>query len=118
VQTTVTIGGRVLRVRATARTPFEYREFFFADLIDDMHRVCSGAAGAETIEVIERFLWLCAKNAGERVHQELPVDEALPAWLDEFDNMYAMYKLLPEVIAMWQEETGISSTAKKKDGQP
>ena len=114
---TLTISGKEVRVRATARTPFEYREYFFADLIDDMHRVCSGTAGAETLEIIERFLWICAKNAGEEVHQDLPVDDAIPAWLDDFEDMFAMYKMLPEVIAMWQQETGTSSKAKKNEEQ-
>lgn len=107
-----------MRVRASARTPFEYRELFFSDLIDDMHRVCSGTAGADTLSVIERFLWLCARSAGEEVHDELPPDEAIPAWLEEFEDMFAMYKMLPEVIAMWQTETGTSSVAKKNsEGQ-
>lgn len=115
---TISIGGKEVRVRATARTPFDYREEFFADQFDDMHRVCSGAAGAETLEIVERFLWLTARNAGEAVHQDLPAADAIPLWLDEFDDMFAAYKALPEVILMWQEETATSSEAKKKDGQP
>ena len=112
----VTIGGKEVRVRVSARTPFDYRELFLADLIDDMHRVCTGGAGADTIEVIERFLWLGARAAGEEVHQDLPAYDAIPAWLEEFDDMYAMYKALPQVIQIWQEETQTSSEAKKNEG--
>lgn len=116
--TTVNIGGKEVRVRVSARTPFDYRELFFSDLIDDMHRVCTGAAGADTIEVVEKFLWICARNAGEDVHADLPAEDAIAAWLDEFDDMYAMYKALPVVIEMWQKETQTTSEAKKKDGLP
>ena len=112
---TINISGKEVRVRASARTPFEYREYFFADLVDDMQRVCTGAAGADTMEIVERFLWLVAKNAGEEVHQDLPIEEAIAAWLDEFEDMYAIYKAMPEVISLWQDETSTSSEAKKKD---
>lgn len=115
---TVTISGKEVRVRVNTRTPFDYRELFYSDLMDDIHRVCSGTAGADTIGIVERFLWICAKNAGEEVHQDLPVDDAIPAWLDEFDDLYAMYKMLPVVIDIWQRETQTTSEAKKKDGQP
>lgn len=114
----LTIGGKEVRVRVTARTPFDYREEFFSDLIDDMHRVCSGTAGADTMEIVERFLWLAAKNAGEEVHQDLPTADAIPAWLDEFEDMFALYKMLPEVIGIWQDETKPTSTAKKNSGEP
>ena len=114
---TLRICGKEVRVRVSARTPFDYREEFFSDLFDDMHRVCSGTAGAETIEVIERFIWICARAAGEDVHQDLPTADAIPAWLDEFDDMFAMYKMLPDVIQIWQKETQTTSTAKKNTGE-
>lgn len=112
---TLSIGGKEVRVRATARTPFEYRELFYSDLIDDMQRVCSGAAGADTMSIIEKFLWLTAKNAGEPVHADLPVDDAVAEWLDEFDDMFAFYHVIADVILLWQEETKATSEAKKKE---
>ena len=115
---TLVIDGKQVRVRASARTPFEYREYFFADLVDDMQRVCSGAAGADTMEIVERYLWLTAKNAGEEVHADLPIDEAIPAWLDEFENMYSVYRVVPEVVDMWQQEIATTSEAKKKEDEP
>ena len=104
-----------MRVRVSARTPFDYRELFFSDLIDDMHRVCSGTAGADTMTIIERFLWLSARNAGEDVKQDLPVDDAIPAWLDTFEDLYSFYQLIPVVIDIWTNETGTSSKAKKNN---
>lgn len=114
--TEIQFGGKPLRVRVSARTPWDYRELFFADIFDDMHRVCSGEAGADTLGVIERFLWLCARNAGEEVHAELPVDDAVPAWLDEYDDLYASMRVMPQVIQLWKDATKITSEAKKKTG--
>lgn len=114
---TISLGDREIRVRASARTPWEYRELFFSDLFDDMHRVCVGTAGADTMAIVERFLWLCAKDAGEDVHDDLPVDEAIPLWLDGFEDMFATYHALPDVIEMWTGETRTTSKAKKKEDQ-
>lgn len=114
---TINLGGKEVRIRATARIPFEYRQIFFADIVKDMQTVCTGAAGdANTIEIVERFLWYCAKNAGEEVHADLPVDDAIPAWLDEFE-FFAFYKAIPDVITFWGDLTETTSVAKKNSGE-
>lgn len=116
MEKTLEIGGRAVRLRVTARLPFEYRERFGADLMDDMLRVVSSSAGSDTMVILERFVYLAAKNGGDP--EAAAVGNDLPDFLDSLDGVYAIYDAIPDILALWREETGATIQAKKNDAQP
>lgn len=110
----IKIGDKDVRMRVSARIPFDYRHLFGKDIIREMQKLTAAKDGIEDYEVFEKLAWLMAKSAGEEVHAELPADEAVAAWLDEFDGIFDFISALPEVVDLWQASNATSSVPRKK----
>lgn len=109
----INIGGVDVRMRATARIPFEYRECFGKDLIAEITNFYDANSIAD-YSVFENLAWLLARKAGEEVHNELPPKDAVGAWLDDFENILAIINAAPEIMELWNDSSNTNSTPRKK----
>lgn len=114
----IEIAGKEVKMRVSARLPYEYRAIFGKDVITGMQKMeregKSGELSGDSMELFENLAWLMAKSAGEDVHAELPAREAVAAWLDEFDSMFAIYEAIPAITELWVLNTASSSMPRKK----
>lgn len=108
---TIEISGKKVRMRVSARIPYEYRELFGKDIISLM------VNGEADINDYSRLAWLFARSAGEEVYDDLPSDEAVLKWLEDFDDMFAIYAAIPEITQLWINANKTLSTPKKKREQ-
>lgn len=110
MEKTINIGGKEVRMRVSARIPFEYRQFFGKDIIAEMQKL-SGKNGFESFEVFEQLAWIMAGKPGYPIKT---APEAIAEWLDYFDGMFDIVNALPEIAALWAEGNATQSTARKK----
>ena len=112
MEKTVVIGGKEVRMRTSARIPFDYRNMFGKDIIREMDALEKGEL--DDFGMFDRLAWLFARNAGENVHAELPPQEAVGAWLEGFEGCMAILDAAPEVIELYRGAESGTSTARKK----
>lgn len=115
---TITIDGKEVTFRATARTPRLYRSLVGRDMIVDMNKLQkvyketqSGEKDSFDIldlQVFEDTAYIMARQANPDM-EEKTADE----WLDGFD-MFSIYEILPQILDLWVINTKQTSTAKKK----
>lgn len=121
---TITIDGKSVKFRATARTPRLYRGIIGRDMIRDMdqlRKAYAKVAEAKTekektknmltaldLEIFENCAYVMARHANPDI-EELTADD----WLDTF-NMFSIYQILPELLSLWAMNEATTSTAKKK----
>ena len=127
MEQTVTIGGRAMRMKASALIPRLYRSRFGRDLIRDMTRLsqaCRKAAdlpqdateerrqaaqlSALDLTIFENVAWLMLRHAGE------PVPDSPEEWLDSIPGVLDVYEALPAVLALWGGAQATTATPKKK----
>lgn len=106
----VKIGEKEVRMRVSARIPFEYRQLFGRDIITEMQRLES-KKGIENFEVFEQLAWLLAGKPGYPLKT---APEAIAEWLDCFDGMFDIINALPEITALWAEGNATYSEPRKK----
>ena len=125
----INVGGKELRMRASALIPRLYRYQFKRDMIQDMNRLrqnynrCLEAKENATeeerneamldvidLEIFENVAWLFMKNAGEDVGNS--PDE----WLDSFEGVFDVYEIMPDVLELWGEDQIQTSSLKKARG--
>lgn len=113
----VTIEGREIKFRATARTPRLYRALVGRDMIADMNRLRKAFERVEKdgdqlevmdLQIFEDTAYVMARHAAPEMEYKT-ADE----WLDSF-NMFSIYEVLPEILKLWAINTQTTSTAKKK----
>ena len=113
----VTIDGKEIKFRATARTPRLYRALIGRDMIADMNRLQKAfdPKNAEesnldmlNLQIFEDTAYIMARHADPEIEQKT-ADE----WLDTFD-MFSIYEVLPEILQLWAINTKQTSTPKKK----
>ena len=124
----ITIDGREITFRATARTPRLYRMLTGRDMITDMSKLRksfikaqknkkkendeddSGTFGLSTSDLIifEDSAYVMARHANPDIEQQTPDD-----WLDTF-NMFDIYDILPEIMDLWNLNNATTSEPKKK----
>lgn len=120
----ITIDGKGVKFRATARTPRLYRGIIGRDMIRDMDQLRKAyekAATAKTdeekqesmlsaldLEIFENCAYIMARHANPDI-EELTADD----WLDTF-NMFSIYQILPELLSLWAMNEATTSTPKKK----
>lgn len=124
----ITIGGKEMRMRASALIPRLYRFKFGRDVIADFNKLRKNFAAAvkaqqaETdddveaahlsvldLTIFENLTWLLMWHADSTSVPETP-DE----WLDSIDGVFSVYDVLPEVIDLWDASTATTSTPVKK----
>lgn len=134
------VDGKEVGVRATAYTPRLYRHKIGRDIIRDMNQLQSSynkavrAQGLEKppddapewkkrdyeeamqdaqlsvmdLEIFENVAWIMARQ----------YDPTLPdtpdAWLDSIDETFSVYKVLPQILELWQLNQQTTSKPKKK----
>lgn len=123
---TLSIDGKDVRFRATARTPRLYRMLIGRDMIRDMNQLRKSYNKVVSIEenateeekqdaqfsmidleLFENAAYIMARHANPDIKES--VDE----WLDEF-NMFSIYHILPELLKLWAMNEATTSTPKKK----
>jgi len=122
VEKTIEIGGRKYRMRASALIPRLYRAQFGRDLVADMRQLQQGfMRAAQTTEndgagsnlsamdltIFENVAWTLIRNAGE------DIPDTPDEWLDSIDGILSIYKILPQILALWNGNQQTTSTAKK-----
>lgn len=113
----ITIDGKDVKFRATARTPRLYRAIIGRDMIADMNKLQKGFKKAEgegkslditDLQIFEDTAYIMARHANPDIEQKT-ADE----WLDTFD-MFSIYEILPQIFDLWALNTLQTSTPKKK----
>ena len=109
----ISVGGKEVKFRATARTPRLYR-----GMIADMNRlqkkftkIKEGQEEALDIidlQIFEDAAYIMARHADPDIEQAT-ADE----WLDTFD-MFSIYEILPQLFELWAVNTKQTSEPKKK----
>lgn len=114
----ISVGGKEVKFRATARTPRLYRGIIGRDMIADMNRlqkkftkIKEGQEEALDIidlQIFEDAAYIMARHADPNI-QQATADE----WLDTFD-MFSIYEILPQLFELWAVNTKQTSEPKKK----
>lgn len=113
----VSIDGKEVKFRATARTPRLYRAIIGRDMIADMNRlqkVFDPNKAEESnldmidLQIFEDTAYIMARHANPDM-TEKTADE----WLDTFD-MFSIYEILPQILELWAVNTKQTSQSKKK----
>lgn len=113
----VTIDGRQVKFRATARTPRLYRAIIGRDMIADMNKLMKAYdlkrknednLDVVDLQIFEDVAYIMARHANPEI-EEKTADE----WLDTFD-MFSIYEILPHILELWAVNTKQTSQPKKK----
>ena len=141
---TITIGGKEIRMKATALTPILYKRRFRSDMISDMMNVAktmdesklkavevigsaqeegkalsaadvSAAADMLTMMDLTIFLNACYIMAKQGDPEGVPEDP--DEWLDSIDGVFSIWEVMPAVLDLWGLNNETMSTAKKNSGQ-
>lgn len=136
---TIEIDGRPCEFKSSAAIPRMYRIKFGRDIFVDMNRI------RKQVEIQNRLKEEAKKEAEEKgelfdeeaAGSDLPIDSLemfeniaflmhkhgdpsqpkdIDEWLEQFET-FDIYKILPEILEMWNMENKTSSTAKKNSGK-
>ncbi len=127
MERTVNIGGKDVRMRASALIPRLYRFKFGRDMIADMNRLVraykkatdlpedasdddreAAQLSAMDLTIFENVAYMMIKHAGE------DVPDTPDQWLDSIDGVFSVYEIMPTILELWQYNQGTTSTPKKK----
>lgn len=127
MERTVSIGGKDVRMRASALIPRTYRYKFGRDMVSDMRvlqksflkalNLPKDATEEERLDaelsvtdltIFENVAWLMIRNAGE----DIPDDP--DKWLDTIDGVFSVYEILPVILEMWDANMATTSVPRKK----
>lgn len=127
MEKTISVGGKKVRMRATALIPRLYRFNFQRDMIRDMNQlraafrkatnlpedateeeIQDAQLSALDLTIFENVAWLMIKHAGEDVPDD--PDE----WLDSLDGIFPIYEVLPQILEMWEGNLATTSVPRKK----
>ena len=114
----IEIGGKEVRMRASALIPRLYRATFGRDMIVDMRKLVKAFVDVSNDEdkqfdvldltIFENVAWAMAKQGDPDIPNN--PDE----WLDSIDGMFDIYEILPEIIELWVDTNKTTSSPKKK----
>lgn len=127
MEKTISVGGKDVRMRASALIPRLYRYKFRRDMIADMRQLEKDFKKATTLPenateeeiqdaelsvldltIFENVAWLMIRHAGEDVPDD--PDE----WLDTIDGVFSIYEVLPQILEMWEANLETTSVPRKK----
>ena len=127
MEKTISVGGKDVRMRASALIPRLYRYKFRRDMIADMRQLEKDFKKATTLPenateeeiqdaelsvldltIFENVAWLMIRHAGEDVPDD--PDE----WLDTIDGVFSVYEVLPQILDMWGDNLATTSVPRKK----
>lgn len=127
MERTVIVGGKKVRMRASALIPRLYRVKFGRDMIADMRQLQKSYNKASSLPadaseeekqdaqlsvmdltIFENVAYMMAKHA----------DKSIPntpdAWLDSIDGVFSIYEVLPQILDLWKLSNKTTSIPKKK----
>ena len=127
MERTVTVGGKEMKMRASALIPRIYRFKFKRDMVADMRQLQRAYAkatalpenatdaeredaqfSAADLTIFEDVAYIMAKHGGN----EMP--DSPEEWLDSIDGVFSIYEILPIILELWSANTETTSTPKKK----
>lgn len=119
MEKTISVGGKAVRMRASALVPRLYRFKLGRDMIKDMsqleaaYKKASDSSGEEMLSVLdltifENVAWVMCKAADPSVPDD--PDE----WLDQIDGVFSVYEVLPQIMELWSMGLATTSTPVKK----
>lgn len=113
----ISIDGKEVKFRATARTPRLYRMLIGRDMIQDMNRLMKAYKNKKKnedeldiidLQIFEDVAYVMARHAAP----DMP-EQTADEWLDGFD-MFSIYEVLPPILELWTINTQQTSRSKKK----
>lgn len=115
---TISVSGIDVTFRSSAAIPRMYRVRFGRDIFRDLSALESSFKTASKkknasvleigdLEVFENIAYIMARHA----NPEIP--ENIDDWLEQFE-MFSIYDILPEILAMWQMNMQTDVEPKKK----
>lgn len=113
----ITIDGKQVKFRATARTPRLYRALIGRDMISDMNKLMKSYERKQKneddldvidLQIFEDVAYIMARHANPEITEKTADD-----WLDTFD-MFSIYEILPHILELWAVNTKQTSSPKKK----
>ena len=127
MERTVTVGGKEMKMRASALIPRIYRFKFKRDMVADMRQLQRAYAkatalpenatdaeredaqfSAADLTIFEDVAYIMAKHGGN----DMP--DSPEEWLDSIDGVFSIYEILPVILELWGANTETTSIPKKK----
>ena len=127
MEKTVTVGGKQVRMRATALIPRLYRIKFGRDMIADMRRLQKAYQKAAQLPkdateeekqdaqltavdltIFENVAYMMVK------HADPAAPDSADEWLDSLDGVFSIYEILPVILELWQLTNQTTSVPAKK----
>lgn len=119
----IIVGGKTVRMRATAAIPRLYRIKFRRDIMKDMQKLQKAAGDTEEytvddLEMFENIAYIMAKHGDVDSDGNVigNVPDSVEDWLDAFET-FSIYEALPQIIELWGMNIETESTSKKKQGK-
>lgn len=128
MEKTIVVGGKEVRMRASALIPRLYRFKFGRDMVADMRQLekayrkaadlPEGATEEERqdaqlsvtdLTIFENVAYLFAKHADPN-----GIPETADEWLDSLDGVFDIYTVMPQILELWQVNNLTTSKSKKK----
>ena len=120
IEKTITVSGKPVAFRSSAAIPRLYRAKFGRDIFKDLSKLEKAYSHAtsedggfpiEDLEIFENVAYVMA------FHADNTIPKTIEAWLDEFE-MFSIYQVLPEILALWGENLKPEVTSKKDKRPP
>lgn len=108
---TITIDGIEIEMKASALTPYLFKEKFGGDLLTEMQNISNVAKDGRVSESVIDPLQKCAYIMAKQANQDL-TDE-YDEWLDQF-SMFGIIQAMPQITELWGNNLKGTSVSKKK----
>ena len=115
IEKTIAVSGKPVKFRSSAAIPRLYRAKFGRDIFNDLPKLENSYQGKkdedggfpiEDLEIFENVAYIMA------LHADSTVPSSIEEWLDGFE-MFSIYQVLPEILALWGENIKTEVTPKK-----
>lgn len=108
----ITVSGKECTFKSSAALPRIYRMKFGRDIFVDLSKLeremkKKDAIPAASLETFENIAYIMHK------HGDASQPDDINEWLEQFET-FDIYKVLPEILTLWNLENVTTSVAKKK----
>ena len=122
MEKTISIDGTDYKFKATAATPYVYRQAFERDIYSDITDILAGIGSGEDIPIpalsaFERVAYTLNSQAEGREVKRESVEKDMIEWLDQFET-FSIYKIFPQIMDLWKLNTKQTSVPKNQVAQP
>jgi hypothetical protein len=116
IRKTIEIDGNPVEFKASALTPYQYKEMFGRDFLLDMQKVTQEVEGQdENASMISAEALRVFADAAYVMYMAAHPDEKYASadeWLDQF-SMFSIYQILPELTDLWKINIKTTVPARK-----